>query len=99
VSVAKRLVELARERQDDPPRGSGRGGAPSWDERFAVLEAFHAEHGHTHVPRTFERDGIKLGRWLRNQRRAAKGAGRAITPERRARLDALDRSGSPARAP
>jgi hypothetical protein len=47
ISVPKRLVELARERQDDPPRGSGRGGAPSWDEHFDALRAYYATHGHT----------------------------------------------------
>lgn len=90
VSVARTLIELADQRQADPPRGSGRSGAPSWDEHFQALVAFHAEHGRTRVPRGHEVDGIKLGSWLRNQRQATKGAGRTITAERRTRLDRLD---------
>jgi hypothetical protein len=96
------LLDLAKERQAAEGY-RGRGGAPSWDTFFEALCAFHAEHGHTRVPRGFQTsNGLKLGFWLRNQRAAWKGApGRRMSVEQFKRLSELDPdwiSGQPPRA-
>lgn len=63
-----------------PPRDDSR-----WEELFARLEAFHARHGHTEVPR-FGEDRA-LGQWVNNQRSLhARGK---LRPERAERLEAL----------
>ena len=59
----------------------------AFDRGIAVLEAFHAKHGHCDVASSCEFDGFKLGKWLSNQRTAAKDPG--YPEERRARLEAL----------
>ena len=58
----------------------------AWQESYAHLEAFRAEHGHVRVPQRFKSlDGYRLGIWVSDQRQRADRLG----PERRERLDAL----------
>jgi hypothetical protein len=56
----------------------------AWEEMFAALVAFKAEHGHCNVPAKLP-ENTKLGSWVNAQR------SRQIvtTPARKARLDAL----------
>ena len=54
-----------------------------WNEMFAQLQAFHAEHGHTNVP--FTPATQRLWHWMYMQRRRQQG----MTSERRARLDSI----------
>jgi hypothetical protein len=84
------LVKLLKPVQPTPPpaHGSGRGGAPSWDEHFARLTAFYRANGHLCPQSHVEPDGMRLGAWLRNQRNAVRGH-RPITDERRRKLDRL----------
>jgi hypothetical protein len=61
--------------------------AAQWEEGFRFLQLYHQREGHCRVPVTY-RDpttGYRLGSWVNNQR--TKQA--TMSPERRARLDAL----------
>ena len=62
--------------------------AEDWELGFRNLTAYHAEHGHARVPRTFETaDGGKLGFWVQRQRDVkAKGK---LCQERVDRLNSL----------
>ena len=42
--------------------------AMAWDERYALLEAFKEQKGHCNVPYGNVVEGVKLGRWVANQR-------------------------------
>ncbi|MEO5339859.1 MAG: Helicase associated domain protein [Magnetococcus sp. MYC-9] len=55
----------------------------AWQDRWAALLAFHAEHGHCHVPD----EQTELADWLRQQRRA--GLGRSLSDARRGCLESL----------
>ncbi len=55
----------------------------AWQDQCAALAAFHAEHGHCHLPDSL----AELAEWVRQQRRAGMSPG--FSEERRARLDAL----------
>ena len=57
-----------------------------WEERFAQLQQFVAVQGHARVPRSYRTsDGYPLGTWVGTQRTKKD----QLSPERRARLDAL----------
>jgi hypothetical protein len=59
----------------------------TWEENFAVLEAFAAREGHARLPSSGLEDGQKLGRWVTKQR--ASHGGRSMSAKRVARLEAL----------
>ena len=48
------------------PRGD------QWERNFGLLEQFQEREGHCDVPALHEEDGVKLGKWLNNQRTAMK---------------------------
>ena len=56
----------------------------SWEERFAQLEAFKAEHGHCRVPNTYKKN-MSLACWVGNMRSRKN----RLSPEQVERLDAL----------
>ena len=59
---------------------------PSWEQHYASLQAFKAEHGDCGVPLGYlSPDGIPLGRWLRDQKAQARE--RQYPAEKRERLD------------
>ncbi len=41
----------------------------AWDQGFAHLQQYVAEHGHTRVPATHKVDGFRLGQWVSTQRK------------------------------
>ncbi len=54
-----------------------------WMQKYQKLKEYQEEHGNIDVPQSYEKDGIKLGIWLNNQRQAYKGIGPGkITEER-----------------
>jgi superfamily II DNA or RNA helicase len=55
----------------------------AWEEGFSKLLNFKETEGHCRVPKTFELEGYKLGRWVSTQRNNQDG----LPPERRQRLD------------
>ncbi|MBL9131397.1 MAG: helicase associated domain-containing protein, partial [Verrucomicrobiaceae bacterium] len=67
-----------------------------WEQSFTRLVAFHAKHGHAHVPAHWSED-VELGRWADKQRQKAR-KGR-LQAEKRARLDALGFPWQPGNAP
>ena len=45
----------------------------AWNKNYEVLKKYYVEHGNIDVPQKYEtEEGIKLGRWLQNQRSAYK---------------------------
>ena len=56
----------------------------SWEERFAQLLAFQRAYGHGRVPNVW-RENLKLGMWVRMQRRAHRE--HSLDPELQRRLD------------
>ena len=56
-----------------------------WDQRFALLAKFAAREGHARVPGAYVEDGLNLGSWVAVQRAEREN----LSPERRARLEAL----------
>ncbi len=60
--------------------------AAAWDEQFAALQAFMAQHGHCNVPRSHA-ENPELGRWVETQRGRSKA--NRLSSERISRLDAL----------
>jgi Helicase associated domain len=60
-----------------------------WKERFALLVAFHKEHGHCLVPSTYP----DLGPWVRSQRKQYKhlqdGKKSQLTPDRITKLEQI----------
>ena len=61
-----------------------------WERNFALLEQFNGREGHCNVPFSHEEDGIKLGRWLQNQRRIRKGTKVGnLSAERVEKLDTI----------
>lgn len=57
-----------------------------WEEMFAQLAHFHAQHGHSDVPRSFP-EMPHLGRWVDHQR--VNGNKGILRADRRTRLEAL----------
>ena len=57
----------------------------SWGEGFRFLQLYHQREGHCRVPQDHREQGFRLGQWVRVQRRGQA----SMSPERRARLDAL----------
>jgi len=63
--------------------------ASRWEEGFAHLEAYAAEHGHARVPaKHVTSDGYRLGVWVTNQRQNRKRS--RLSAEGEARLEAVD---------
>ena len=68
---------------------------PRWEHRLQLLREYREEHGHCKVPYNYLVDGVALGLWVANQRKARKAMqdGKAgayhkkMTPERIAALD------------
>jgi hypothetical protein len=58
----------------------------NWEQGFASLKVYKAEHGDCLVVQGFKHDGFALGQWVSRQRRA-KGT---LTPERVQRLDDIE---------
>lgn len=58
----------------------------AWDRAFAALEIYVQREGNPRVPLEHVERGIRLGRWLKSQRRL----GRKLRASRRKRLEALD---------
>ena len=69
-----------------------RKGEPSWNSRFAELEAYRAIHGHCDVPTKYA-DNPALGRWVSTQRSQYKqmrnGEKTQMTNQRAKRLNAI----------
>ncbi|KAJ1446200.1 helicase associated domain-containing protein [Pelagophyceae sp. CCMP2097] len=61
---------------------------PAWDARYLQLQAYHAAHGDSAVPKRFTlADRFKLGTWVGTQRLAYKKG--ELSPERVERLKAV----------
>ena len=61
-----------------------------WEEAFARLEAYAAEHGHAGPPPSYKTTGgFPLGPWVNTQRTTRRKGSASLTPERQARLEAL----------
>jgi hypothetical protein len=63
-----------------------------WEEAFAALQKFHKREGHCRVTVTHTEEGIKLGRWVSNQRHQNKGA---LTPAQLEKLKSVGFSWNP----
>jgi hypothetical protein len=61
--------------------------ATRWDENFAAVATYAAEHGHACVPTAYEAHGRRLGAWVTVQRQSYRRG--ELDAERRARLEAL----------
>lgn len=62
--------------------------ASTWDDSFAALAAFAAEHGHADPPADYHSpDGINVSDWVRQMRRPSRR--RKLHPRRRDQLEAL----------
>lgn len=63
----------------------------AWNRSFAAAKAYYEQHGDLLVPMRYKtEDGFALGRWLNNLRQGQKdGEHTALTPERKAQLDAI----------
>ena len=48
-----------------------------WQSKLQLLRKFRKQHGHCRVPKSYRMDGIRLGRWVGNQRRDYKTTVRA----------------------
>lgn len=59
--------------------------AARWDYAYELLERYAADTGNSSPPRDFESDGIKIGIWVRHQRREWE----RLTEDRRSRLSHL----------
>ena len=44
----------------------------AWETNFAALKRFHAREGHCRVTANHQEDGLKLGKWVHNQRKRTK---------------------------
>ncbi len=61
-----------------------------WNDYYQLLKEYQEEHGNIDVPYSYEKDGIKLGIWLNNQRKAYQKKGKnKIIEEQIQRLDQL----------
>ncbi|MGV0991177.1 MAG: Helicase associated domain protein [Mycobacterium sp.] len=72
------------ERLQAVPGWSWSANVDAWDEKYMLLQKFVAREGHSRVPQGHFEDGAPLGSWVAVQRNS-----RTLTPENRARLDAL----------
>ncbi|MBR1885956.1 MAG: Helicase associated domain protein [Schwartzia sp.] len=68
-----------------------KGGGRSWERSFAAAEQYFRENGNLDIPEgTASPDGVRLRRWLDCQRQSYAGLNHgSVTPERKAKLDAL----------
>jgi hypothetical protein len=72
-----------------------------WEARFASLRRYVEREGHLRVPRAYlDEDGVDLGRWIREQRKAAVKHPERLSDGRRERLEATPGwSWKPSRTP
>ncbi len=49
----------------------------TWEDYYELLKEYKEEHGNIDVPQAYEKNGIKLGIWLHNQKQAYNGNGRS----------------------
>jgi hypothetical protein len=66
-----------------------------WRKAFALLQQFEKREGHCDVPHSHTADGIKLGRWVGNQRRLKKEV--ELDPGRQERLEEINFAWDPGR--
>ena len=67
-----------------------------WEDGFAYLQKFVEREEHARVPKQWRENGFPLGQWVDVQRGVYQGKRHGtLDPERRARLEALPRPGSP----
>ena len=61
-----------------------------WEEGYAAAVQYHKEHGDLNVPHNYkDKNGYRLGAWIKNQRIAKKQGFETLTEDKIARLDAL----------
>lgn len=61
-----------------------------WKTNYSLAQTYYREHGHLNVPKDFETDGVKLGRWIcRMRERRKPNASRPLTEEQIKSLDAI----------
>ena len=61
-----------------------------WEEGYAAAILYHREHGDLNVPHKYkDKNGYRLGAWIKSQRIAKKQSFDALTDDKVARLDAL----------
>ena len=64
--------------------------AADWEDGYAVLEAYVAEHGHPNVPPGYiTADGYRLGQWVGRQRETYATPGWRLRQDHQDRLEAL----------
>ena len=65
-----------------------------WDRNLKWLSSFNNVNGHTRMPRAHEADGLKVGEWVHNQRKAMKayasGKRSSLTPQRIDQLNSIE---------
>ena len=57
-----------------------------WDQNFAALQKFHDREGHCNVPQKHSEDDLRLGQWVKDQRKRAE----RLTPKQIKRLSGLN---------
>ena len=63
----------------------------SWEMRYALVKAFHAEYGHLNIPPQYKASGVWISKWLNEQRQIYIGnrPGKQLTEDQIRRLEAL----------
>lgn len=77
---------------------SGRKANVTWSQKFELLCDFHSKNGHCRVPESFQVETIKLGQWVKEQRKCYKSKksmaveghrGTTVTQDRIAKLNSI----------
>ncbi len=63
-----------------------------WERNYEAARRFYEQNGHLRVPEGYVQDGVKLGLWIRELKKAYRGSakGQALTPEQ---VESLNRIG------
>ena len=84
------------EQNRDPAKAPLKKSANAWKHKFELLSAYHRENGHSRVPKNYVVESVKLGLWVKEQRRLyrnyrenRKGACTPINAERIAQLQSI----------